>query len=94
MHGRQFHSPEIKRIPDFQPLGTGTTGYTMGRERLRDRMQLQHLSGVLLLAAVPMALYTLQTASIVWLSLLNVVIVVASLYYMFGPAEGGHAHAA
>ena len=57
-------------------------------------MQLQHLSGVLLLAAVPMALYTLQTASIVWLSLLNVVIVVASLYYMFGPAEGGHAHAA
>jgi len=50
-------------------------------------MDLRYLSGVLLLATVPMALYALEGRPVVALALLNVAIVVASLVAMVGPGE-------
>jgi len=56
-------------------------------------MELQYVPVLMLLTAAPMVLYTLDKSSIVALAVINVLIVTASLYYMFGPAEGDHAHA-
>jgi len=63
-----------------QPIGT--------------RMDLRYIAGVLLLAMVPMALYATGQTMVAAVSLVNVVIIVASLYVMFGPAEGDHRHTA
>ena len=57
------------------------------------RMDLRYVAGILLLAMVPMALYAAGVTMIAAVSLVNVVIVVASLWIMFGPAEDPHGHA-
>jgi hypothetical protein len=56
-------------------------------------MDVKFVAGLLLLAMVPMTLYALGQATVAVLSLVNVLIVVGSLYLMFGPAEDPHGHA-
>lgn len=55
---------------------------------------LRPLVGLLLLALVPVALFATGRASVAAVALVNVCIVAASLYYMFGPSEGDQGHAA
>lgn len=57
-------------------------------------MDLRYLPGALLLALVPMALYTLDGRPIVVLALVNVLIIVASLVVMTGPSPAEDAGAA
>ncbi|WP_144060692.1 cytochrome-ba3 oxidase subunit [Salinarchaeum sp. Harcht-Bsk1] len=55
-------------------------------------MDLRYVAGVLLLAMVPMALYATGQTMVAAVSLVNIVIIYASLYVMFGPAESPHGH--
>jgi hypothetical protein len=56
---------------------------------------LKYLAGIGLLALVPVGLYLSELSRpIVALSLVSVVIIAASVYVMFGPAEGDDHHAA
>lgn len=46
-----------------------------------------------LLALVPVGLFTASRSAVVWLSVACVLLLVASLYLLFGPAEGAASHA-
>jgi hypothetical protein len=50
-------------------------------------------AGTALLALVPVALYAVGQSLWAVVSLANVVLIAATLYYVFGPAESERAHA-
>jgi hypothetical protein len=49
----------------------------------------RNISVVGLVALLPVAAYTLSESTVVALSLACVLVIVGSMYTMFGPAEGG-----
>jgi hypothetical protein len=58
-------------------------------------VQVQHLAaGLALLTLVPVAVYAVGQSLWAVVALLNVVLVAACLYYMFGPEERGTTPAA
>lgn len=54
--------------------------------------RLQYLAAILLLAFVPVGLYAVGRTTVALIALVNVLLVTACLYYMFGPAEREDAH--
>jgi len=56
-----------------------------------DSLRSRHVAIVGLLALLPVGVYALAVSPIVVLSLVSVVIVAASLYYLFSPVESDDA---
>jgi len=55
-------------------------------------IRVQLLAGIGLLALIPVVVFLLTHGEIVAFAVLNTLLIVASIYYMFSPADVDHEH--